>query len=62
MNVMKNKQHDLVESNEVAFLSWMAKQKLNYKWEPVVVKTEMSFKTDGAAIAVTLRKNKHGMI
>lgn len=62
MSAMNNKQHDLIESNEVDFLLWVAKQKLNYKLESAVVKTETSFKTDGAAIAVTLRKNKLGEI
>lgn len=60
--IKKNKQHNLVESSEIASRYWVAKQKLNYEIEPVVVKTERSFKTDGTAIAVTMRKNKFGVI
>lgn len=60
--IKKNEQRNLLESSEIAPSYWMAKQKLNYELEPVVVKTERSFKTDGTAIAVTLRKNKFEII
>lgn len=58
----ENKWHDLARNNEIASLYGVVKQKLNYKIEPVVVKTERSSKTDSTTSAVGLAKSKHSVI